>query len=207
MKNVKGIWLPGHEEHFLKFAREQNWKYQYEKLMAGLRLVKNFRCAIDVGAHVGLWSTHLSGFFKEVHAFEPLPEHRECFSRNVRGNNVILYPYALGTESKRVGISTPPGRSGESYISGGGNAEMRCLDEFDIPHVDFIKLDCEGYEYFALKGGEALLTRCKPAVVVEQKPNRASSFGIENTYAVNYLMGLGAKLYGEMVGDYFLAWD
>jgi hypothetical protein len=51
------------------------------------------------------------------------------------------------------------------------------------------------------------LKRCKPCVMVEQKPGRAEKFGLARTEAVTYLQSLGAVLRKEMSGDYLLTWD
>jgi len=97
-------------------------------------------------------------------------------------------------------------------VDGEGDIPMRRLDEVDDmdligPRVDFVKLDCEGYELFALRGGAQLLARSRPCVMVEQKPGRATKFGLPATGAVDYLQSLGAKLRFELSGDFCLSWD
>lgn len=207
--------------------------YQYHKLEAALKWVKAWRVAVDVGAHCGLWSMHLVKRFEIVHAFEPVMAHRQCWTRNVDiGRQVmcdveagespaelerlfrstetpvgILYGVALGETSGRVAIHTSAQSSGDSWVDGAGDIPLKRLDEFDLADVDFMKLDCEGYELFALRGGEETLKRCRPCVIVEQKPGRAQKFGLLETGAVDYLRGLGAKLRAEMSGDFILSWD
>jgi hypothetical protein len=83
---------------------------------------------------------------------------------------------------------------------------MHRLDEFDLQDVDFIKIDTEGHELFVLKGARDTLERCKPCVMVEQKPGKAQQFGLPQTAAVDYLRELGAVLRGELSGDYILSW-
>lgn len=70
--------------------------------------------------------------------------------------------------------------------------------------VDFIKLDCEGYEYFALRGGEATIRQWRPVIIVEQKPGRGSGFGLSDLAAVDWLRSLGYLLKAEMAGDYIM---
>jgi hypothetical protein len=60
-----------------------NLPYQYHKLVAAMKFVRSFRVAINVGAHVGMWSMHLARRFDHVFAFEPIPLHRACFTGNV----------------------------------------------------------------------------------------------------------------------------
>lgn len=218
MQNVGGVWLPASETHLVDWMRKRNHvvngklTYQYHKLEAALSFVKpgSFRTAIDVGGHCGLWSMHLVSRFARVVAFEPVEAHRECFERNVPGieeGKCILVPVALGEKDDSVSIHTAETSSGDSWVSGKGDIPMKRLDPFGFDDVDFMKLDCEGYELFALRGGEETIKRCKPCIIVEQKPNRAEKFGLERTQAVTYLQSLGAKLRKEIGGDYILSWD
>ena len=206
MKQLNGIWLPDHEAHLQMYASKGDfgkWTYQFHKLEAAVKHVKRTRLAIDVGGHCGLWSKELIKLFDRVVAFEPVEEHRDCFKRNVTGN-YDLYACALGEKAGSVRIYTSEGSSGDSWVDGDGDIPMNTLDTFDFQGVDFIKLDCEGYELFALRGGEKMLKRDKPVVIVEQKPGRGSKFGLTDTAAVDYLIGLGYTLKKEIAGDYIL---
>jgi len=223
MKQIGGVWLPDGEMHLVDWMQKMNravdgkLTYQYHKLDAALGYVKAWRGAVDVGAHCGLWSMHLVKRFRTVHAFEPVAAHRECWQRNVEPpiydaleqRGAYLHSCALGEKDGSVSIHTSPDSSGDSWVEGAGAIPMRRLDDA-LPVgfvVDFIKLDCEGYELLALRGGEEMLKRCRPAVIVEQKPGRAQKFGLPETGAVDYLQGLGAKLRREMSGDYLMSWD
>lgn len=214
MKEWRGLWLPDGETHLIEWMAQVNQvidgkpTYQYHKLEKALQFVKQFRAAVDIGAHCGLWSMHLAKRFQFVHAFEPVDEHRLCFAKNVPARDgVFLYAMALGERDASVSIHTAPTSSGDSWVKGEGDIPLRRLDDFDLPNIDFMKLDCEGYELFALRGAEETLKRCQPCVIVEQKPGKAQNFGIGETDAVTYLRDLGAKLRGSISGDYILSWD
>lgn len=213
MQQWRGLWLPDGETHLIDWMQKQNEvvdgkpTYQYSKLKMALGHVKQFRVAVDVGGHCGLWSMHLAKKFGTVHAFEPVAEHRACFLKNVDlGSTVTLHECALGEKDGSVSIYTAPTSSGDSYVKGAGDIPLRRLDDFELPVVDFIKLDCEGYELHALGGAEQTLKRCRPAVIVEQKPGKAQQFGLPETGAVDYLQSLGAKLRASKSGDYVLSW-
>lgn len=209
MKELNGIWVPDHEVHLELYAKQGEygkWTYQGHKLLAALEYVKGLGLAIDVGGHCGLWSKELVKIFDNVAAFEPVAEHRECYVKNVKTNNYALHPVALGDKEEFISIHTNLGSSGDSWVEGKGDIPVKLLDDYNLT-PDFIKLDCEGYEYFALKGGEEMLKRSHPCVIVEQKPGRAQKFGLHETQAVTYLQSLGAKLRKEMAGDYILSWD
>ncbi|HSW83540.1 MAG TPA: FkbM family methyltransferase [Usitatibacter sp.] len=213
MKQFGGWLLPDHEEHLIGWMKKTNdvvdgrQRYQGRKQDAAMKWCKDFRTAVDVGAHVGLWSYFLAQRFAELHSFEPVADHRECFMANVEAPTVVLHPYALGEHDGLISISTEKGSSGNSFISGAGDIPLRRLDDFNLQDVDFIKLDCEGGELPALRGGEETIKRCRPCVIVEQKPGRAQKFGLPETGAVAYLRFLGARLRSEMSGDFVLSWD
>ncbi len=182
--------------------------YQYPKYAEALNWVKDRKRAVDVGAHIGLWSYWMAKDFQIVEAFEPMPEHRECFTLNVTAENVRLHYCALGALPGKVFLKNfTMGASGDTGISTEGTpAEMQRLDEFAFKDVSLLKIDCEGYELHVLKGAEDTLRRCKPCVVVEQKP-RVDRYGLTTKDGVMYLESLGAKLRASIVGDYILSWD
>lgn len=215
MKNIGGIWLPDHETHLVAWMQQKNQvvdgklTYQWDKIQLALSHVRQWRVALDIGGHCGLWSMHLAKRFRQVVAFEPVAEHRECWKKNVTATTAVLEPFALGEVAGSVAIHTTNTSSGDSWVSGEGDIPLKRLDDLDFADVDidFIKVDCEGYELHALRGGEQLLRRCRPTVIVEQKPGRAKKFGLPDTGAVDYLQSLGAVLRAEKSGDFVLSWD
>lgn len=218
MKEVGGVWLPAHEKHFVEWMNNPKNRvlvggkltYQWKKQVMAMGHCTRFRSAVDIGAHCGLWSMHLAERFDMVHAFEPVELHRACFLKNVSSldvGSVILYPVALGEKEGTCTITTTDTSSGDSRITGEGEIPVHMLDSYALEDVDFIKVDCEGYEYQSLKGAEETLKRCRPTVCVEQKPHiLARNFGIKGTPAVDYLISLGAKVVDHRSGDYVLTW-
>lgn len=206
MKKVGNFWFPDVETHMTEFVSAKGG-YQVEKQVQALKLCKNFRLAVDVGAHVGTWAQNLEKHFDTVHCFEPMPLHLECLRLNVL--KAQIHPVALSDAPKKVAFITGEASTGDTRVDPKreGDIEAVALDSFEFENVDFLKLDCEGYELFVLKGGEETIKRCKPVIVVEQKPGKAEAYGLPKTQAVTYLQDLGAKLRHVMAGDYFLSWD
>lgn len=215
MQQFGGWWLPAGETHLPEWMEKVNQRvdgrlaYQHGKLVAALGYCRRFRRAIDVGGHIGTWSFYLAKLFQRVEAFEPVALHRECFDRNVGNGTVHLWPLALGAEKGSVSIRTAPTSSGDSWVEGSGDIPLERLDDLlpDAVDVDFIKLDCEGYELFALQGAEQTILRNKPAIIVEQKRGKAEKFGLPRTGAVSWLQERGAVLRREIAGDYILSWN
>lgn len=215
MKKIGHWWFPDHEMHLPAWmAHPKNNQvlhgrqaYQGVKQLAALAQCKRFRVAIDVGAHIGLWSYNLAHDFATVFAFEPVAEHRACFERNLEGvgQHVHLHAMALGRITGHVAMHTEQGSSGNTTVSGKGDIPMRPLDDLELVDVDFMKLDCEGYEENVLRGGECLIATCRPVIVVEQKRDMALKMGLKTLGAVDFLKTLGYTVVKEISGDFIMA--
>lgn len=215
MKCELNWWFPDHEKHLIDWMRANPMTingrpaYQGKKQLAALAAVTRFkpgalRVAVDVGGHVGLWSYNLAPAFRQVHAFEPVAMMRECFLRNVEAHNVCLHDVALGAERGAVSMHTTADSTGDSWVSGQGEIQMFALDDLALVEVDFIKIDCEGYEENVLRGAAQTIERDRPVIIVEQKRDMASRFGLEPLGAVKFLRSLGYVINAEIGGDFIM---
>lgn len=212
MKKLHGWQFPDHELHLPQWMEHPKNQvvlngriaYQGRKQLAARQRCKKMRVAVDVGGHIGLWSFNLANWFETVHAFEPVAEHRECFVENVRDANVCLHALALGAEPGMVSMATEQGSSGNTTVAGAGDIEMVTLDSFGLREVDFIKIDVEGYEENVLKGARETISECKPVIIVEQKRDMATRFGLQMLGAVEFLTDMGYKVAEEISGDYIM---
>lgn len=217
MKFVDGWYWPDGEQHMVEWLADPKNRlvlndrpaYQGKKQQLALShcAPDRRRTMIDCGAHIGLWSYNFAHWFKQIEAFEPVAEHRACWAKNLLDlalPSPTLHPYALGDREDRVTIRVNPVSSGDSWVKGKGTVPMKTLDSFGFEDVDFIKVDAEGYEEFILRGAEFTLKHWKPVVCVEQKRDMAVKFGLKPMGAVQYLIGLGYKVVGEISGDYIM---
>jgi len=213
MRFLADWWFPSDERHIpawmLKPKNDMRINgrlaYQGSKQLRAVGLCKRHSLALDVGAHVGLWSYNLSHAFNRVVAFEPVAGHRECFARNMQGrDNVELHGVALGKEPGSVSIFSEECNSGNSYIDGAGDIPMIALDSLGLTGVDFLKIDCEGYEENVIRGGEKTIRGSWPVIIVEQKRDMAEKLGLPLLGAVHLLEDMGYKLIEEMSGDYIM---
>lgn len=209
--------LPNGERHLQGWMKSVNNRkngrlsYQYGKYEKALEFCKDRRIAIDIGAHVGLWSFHMAHDFEQVVAFEPCEEHQECWYKNMEGlKNAELFDFALGNTEGFMNIKhLNAGSSGDTITEydSKGKIKSMTLDTFLWNDVDFVKIDCEGFEQFIVEGGSKLFHTQKPCVIVEQKPGKAQQFGLEETGAVQLLQKWGAVLRASIAGDYIMSWD
>lgn len=223
MKEWRGLWFPDSEQHLIEWLLRSGQQragkpvYQGQKYNTALSCFTKRGVAIDIGANLGLWSRVMALDFEKVYSFEPVPSYAECFKKNVNAENVVLHEMALGAKKGKISLANRPnakscGDTGPSTKEKGEvivarNVTLNTLDSFEFEEVDFIKIDCEGYELDVLKGAEETILRCKPVIIVEQKPGHAQKYGHEETEAVTYLEGLGMKLYVELSGDFIFKYD
>lgn len=217
IKRADGWWWPAHEKHMLEWMANSKNRimlngrpaYQGKKQMAVLKHCKGRDgLYVDIGAHIGLWAYNLAPQFAFTHAFEPVAVHRACFERNVMDQSdpeiVALHACAMGDAEGTCTIETTNGSSGDSQVRPGTEIPMRTLDSFNFDDVDLIKVDCEGFEEKALRGGVETIKRCRPVICVEQKRDMARRFGLEPQGAVRFLQELGYSVAEEIGGDYIM---
>lgn len=208
MKQVGTWWVPDDDTHLAGYLASSGGQYQKPHRRTSLEHCARRRVALDVGAHIGLWSRQLATEFEVVHAFEPVAEFRECYARNVAAANVQLHPFALGNAACRAKIEVASGNTGMTRIVDVGDegVEVRTLDSLSLGVVDYIKLDVEGFELFVLEGAHETLLRCRPVLTIEQKGHGVHQFGVGQYEALDYLRALGAVVLGRVVDDWIVGW-
>lgn len=206
--------FPDGETHLPGKLRKANLRvegrltYQYPLYAEGLRRCRARRVAVDVGAHVGLFSYWMVRDFAEVHAFEPVARHRECWTVNVPARaSDTLHACALGARAGLVRLeAVTPTSTGGTYVAGAGDVPMQTLDSFALPVVDLLKVDCEGYEADVLRGATQTLVRCQPVCIVEQRPAQVARYRQGAIDAIRGLQRLGAAVAWTDKRDYVMVW-
>jgi FkbM family methyltransferase len=184
-------------------------EYQQPVRLRSLQHVKNKRTALDIGANVGLWSRDLVKYFDQVIAFEPVAMFRECLQRNVTTSNIKVENVALGDQEGRVRMIITEGNTGHTHVdpaSTGGDTRIIRLDSLNLQNVDYIKIDCEGFEYRVLQGAEHTIKTHRPVMVIEQKPHDAYSQQYGQFAAVDLLKSWGMVELAQVKHDWILGW-
>ena len=84
--------------------------------------------------------------------------------------------------------------------------EMRTLDSFALDHVDFMKIDTEGFELYVVNGALETIKRWRPNIVIEQA-DLDVYYGHEPKAAMKVLEGLG-MVCKEIIGpDHIMVWE
>lgn len=172
--------------------------YQKPLLDQALSFVKKWDVAIDGGAHYGLMSYHLNSLFKNVHSFEIDNITRDCLKENVKRfnlNNVKIYDFGLGETEKFVNIVSLKNKSFSTHIdpdTSTGAYLIKSIDSLNFETMDFIKLDCEGYETFILNGGIETIKKFKPVIMMERK-RHSLRWGLDKFAPTRVLESIGYK--------------
>jgi FkbM family methyltransferase len=127
---------------------------------------------LDIGAHIGYYTliaARIVGDKGKVYAFEPDPKNFKILKRNVEENgykNIILVNKALSNKSGRIKLFINKENTGDHRIYDLKNErefisiQAITLDDFfkkRAKKVDLIKMDIQGAEVRAFKGGNRLI--------------------------------------------------
>ena len=141
-------------------------------------LVDPRRTAVDVGAYVGIYTYFLAKRCARVVAYEPNPDMAALLRLNA-AENVEVVCRALSDRAGRGTLSVPIIEGRQVHGLGRVAADdeegcarlieielVRLVDE-PLENVGFMKIDVEGHEENVLRGGETLIRRDRPVLLVE----------------------------------------
>jgi FkbM family methyltransferase len=201
----KKIYLPENDKWFM-------WRDSYEDkhFIKSMEHISQRQLAVDIGAHVGIWTRKLSNYFDNVISFEPIPEHIECWRTNTKElNNVTIHEFALSNKTGTVKMKQAKYNSGTSSLEYKPNLlktsteieiPTRTLDSFNLPKFGFMKIDVEGHELPLLEGAADTIDAYSPIIFIEiHKTSRK-----KNINAYDWLVSRGYKDVIEMSSSNYL---
>lgn len=169
----RGIWILSNDTHI------SEWVVKYQKLDFDghllphiLPLINPGDSIIDVGAFIG---DHTYAYALKTHgvdtgmvyAFEPNPDAFFCLEKNTETfSHVKRYNCGLG-DCENTASLVKDSNAGASMLTSGGGVQIKMLDSIEIPRLNGIKVDAEGFELKVLKGAEKTLAKFKPWLVLE----------------------------------------
>jgi len=208
MKQVAGIYLPDAEANMTAYLEQSGGVYQSKQLNRALQFVTNWSLAVDIGAHVGLWSKILVQKFDRVVAFEPMPPLRACLEKNVISDKIQVVPMALGNSHGSVCFDYDEAHTGATHIDikKKGLIPLGKLDDFQLDNIGFIKIDTEGFELPVLEGARETILRSNPVIIVEDKQHGVRHYGQKPYAVIEFLESCGASIMDRVVDDFIMGW-
>ncbi len=153
-------------------------------------IIGECRRIFDVGAHVGQTTRRLVKRFPEatVFSFEPDPDSFKALERaspagvqchsialGSKNGAATLHRYGLDQTNSLLRKSPEAERYvvDSSYFANVGEVPVRVstldtfCEEHNVPGIDFLKIDAQGYELEVLKGASRMLGKPIPAIYLE----------------------------------------
>jgi len=166
---------------------------------------------IDVGTNVGdalcFWAQRVA----RVTGFEIASRSYNLCLKNVRQNGLIdkvqLYDIGLSDHSGKVMIvASSAGTSVCAHISSRGKIRrtVATLDAFQLPRVDFLKIDVEGHEPQVLIGAKTTILQHSPILEIEAEENWLKRNDSSLKKLHNSLVEMG---YSVFVDHYGQTWN
>jgi FkbM family methyltransferase len=176
----------------LAYGIYRNTNYDRQTVEVMFRVLQRNSNCVDVGAHIGDVLQHMVSIapLGKHYAFEPLPH----LSQELRARflNVIVHQAAVSDrsgDSEFQFVENDPGYSGlrrRDYDRPDPQIKtihvgVVTLDEV-IPRdekISFIKIDIEGGEFHAMKGGIETIRRCAPVIVFEASSRSTGLYDVK----------------------------
>jgi FkbM family methyltransferase len=209
---VRGT-LPPKVVHAYRVVRHTMWWPCEQEMVAARQFLAPDKIAVDVGANVGLFTAVLARRSKKVIAFEPNPtcaEHlKKVAPRNCEviakaisdsgGRTELRVPVYQGIPMHALATIDAANRYGTelratSFVT--HEVEKVTLDQAlfgptSAEHIAFINIDAEGHEFAVLRGGEGLIVKHRPALLVELEYRHGAE--VAEIFAWLRARGFGAR--------------
>jgi len=159
-------------------------------------LKKGMTC-LDVGGNIGYYTlleSNIVGDTGKVIVIEPSPPNFQHLKKNLEiqdAKNIDAYNFAAGDVDGNVNFLVYQESNGSFTIPDGETTDLpgelikvpakridTFLDELNINHVDFVRMDVEGYESHIIQGMKNTIKKSKPMFQIEV---HASILGKEGT--------------------------
>jgi FkbM family methyltransferase len=140
---------------------------------------------LDLGANIGFTAIALADICRDgkIAAVEPLEPTFNFLRNNIKKSakkNITLHQYAVGNKTGEFPMQATSDFLAGAFIADQYQADQNhftmpvkinllddVFEEFNFDKLDFIKMDLEGYEIYALEGGIKTLNKFQPTVFLE----------------------------------------
>lgn len=224
-----GIFKVHDEDIYIKAHMSGGLVYEHHLINGPIKqYIQKSKYIVDAGANIGCHSISYANMNKdaEVWAFEPQKSVFDVLTHNIKvnglENRVHAFQHGLGHkeaslslcsldevyDSNRKGFS----RGGVKIGEGGEKLDIKTLDSFNLPGLDFMKIDVEGAEGLVIEGAAKTIEKYRPIIFFEHNfqfidPKAA---GVQYVPTPFYaLKKLGYHVFTHLDWDNYIAlpWD
>jgi FkbM family methyltransferase len=163
------------------------------------KYIKKDSVVIECGCHIGTHTLKMTSLCQKLYGFEPMPETYDVLMKNLNVNgikNSIIYKKGVAETSGHTKfLWIPPNNIGGSGLANNPmgipnwiqftdkniEVELTTIDDLNLDRLDFMKIDVEGYESFAIKGAFNTIQKYKPVIVMEVWKNHFGEVDLNYT--------------------------
>lgn len=192
----KGIAIIEEDTHICKWIDESGRLDHDQNMLPFLaKYIRKCDTVIDIGAYVGdhtIFYSQCVGNSGQVLAFEPNKQAFECLEYNLKEQkNTKCFNLAIGEKVDRISIDDSCVNKGMAHAMPGNDIEVITLDLVSLNRLDFIKIDCEGFELQVLIGGERTIKNFMPVMLIEINDATLNRYGINRQQIFDKLTEFG----------------
>ena len=207
------LWIHPNDEILSRsIVYDKIWEPETTKLIKNI--IHEGDVGIDLGANIGYFTmlmANLVGTSGKIFSFEPEPQNFEILQKNIKQNhlkNVVANQSAIGDMNGKIKLYLSNTNAGwhkvfpkqfVDYEVSDKNIDVKIcsLDkEFIDKKIDFIKMDIEGYEWNAIKGGKKILEENHDVkLIFEFFPMALRANNVKPDTVLTYLLDIGFHIY------------
>ena len=183
------------------------------------------KIVIDIGAECGDTALYYANLGARVYSFEPIKNNFNSLQENLKLNpnlskKITPVNAAIGTDGKAkfylnpespdIGASFVYNKYDSSAITTivDGFSLKSALKKFEIEHVDLLKMDCKGCEFFLTKDDLVNIDKVKIEYLAKSERKKLENLinvletaGFENViYRINSTQNMSNKVHGHIYG-------
>lgn len=174
--------------------------YEFEESLFLLHVLRTEDVFCDIGANLGHYSLLVSGIKKcRSIAVEPVPQTFKQLIRNIELNKLgmNIHAHQMGVAEKKGFLYFSTDRNTMDRIvpstyKHSVKVPVKTIDEIVKTTIPLaLKIDVEGYELFALRGAQRVLSSPDLKVVIIELNGSGEKYGIKDEDLFQLLLGFG----------------
>ena len=167
----EGFAIVERDTHIGKWIKEsKRLDFDQSAIKTYLPFFKEGDVLVNIGANIGSYAYAFINKASQIICFEPSNELFECLQYNLgKYSNVIVHNEAVSDNNEQYQTICLNDNIGMTHLKSceTSNRYTKTIDSYNFNKVDFLLIDCEGYEPKVLLGAQNTIRKYKPIMVIE----------------------------------------